>query len=97
MLYVIMEESLNIRLEHERATGNIIGLKIERGVRRINNSQFVDDTLLLGGASQIMARYFKLVLDQYGEALRGVINKHKSHIYAWHAKESIMVRIAKIV
>jgi hypothetical protein len=45
MLYVIMAETLNRRLEHERATGNIPGLKIARGVRRINNSQFVDDTL----------------------------------------------------
>jgi hypothetical protein len=44
-----------------------------------------------------MASRFKLVLDQYGEALGGVINKHKSHIYAWHTKASIMVRIANIL
>jgi hypothetical protein len=46
-----MEETLNRRLEHERATGNISGMKIARDVRRLNISQFVDDTLLLGGAS----------------------------------------------
>jgi hypothetical protein len=97
MLYVIMEETLNRRLEQERATGNIPGLKIERGVRIINNSQFSNDTLLLGGASQIMANCFKLVLDQYGEASGGVINKHKSQIYAWHTKTSIMVRIVNIL
>jgi hypothetical protein len=51
MLYVIMVETLNRRLEHERATGSIPGLKIARGVRRIKNSQFADDTLLLGGSS----------------------------------------------
>jgi hypothetical protein len=50
-----MAETLNRRLEQERATRNIPGLKIARGVRRINNSQFVDGTLLLGGASQTMA------------------------------------------
>jgi hypothetical protein len=50
-----MAETLNIILEQERLTKNILGLKIARGVRRINNSQFVDDTILLGGASQTMA------------------------------------------
>jgi hypothetical protein len=82
MLYVLMEESLNRILEHERRTGSIPGLKIARGVRRINHSQFVDDTLLLGGSSQIMASRFKLVLDQYGEVSGGIINKKKSQIYA---------------
>jgi hypothetical protein len=97
MLYVLMEESLNRRLEYERRTCNIPGLKIARGVRRINNSQFVDDTLLLGGASQTMANRFKLVLDQYGEASGGTINKHKSQIYAWNIKASILARIANIL
>jgi hypothetical protein len=54
MLYVIMAKTLNKRLEQEI---------IIRGVRWINNSQFADDTLLLGGASQTMDRRFKLVLD----------------------------------
>jgi hypothetical protein len=53
--------------------------------------------LLLGGASQIMANIFKLVLDQYGEASGGTINKHKSQIYAWNIKASILVRIANIL
>jgi NurA-like 5'-3' nuclease len=36
MLYLLMEESLKIRLEHERRSGYILGLKIARGVARIN-------------------------------------------------------------
>jgi len=63
MLNVLMEESQNIRLEHERRSGNISGLEIARGVRRINNSQIVDDTLFLGGDYQTMANRFKMVLD----------------------------------
>jgi hypothetical protein len=70
---------------------------IARGVRRINHSQFADDTLLLGGASQIMASRFKLVLDQYGEASRGIINKNKSQIYAWNIKASTLSRIASLL
>ena len=94
MLNVLMEESLNRRLEYERRTSNILGMTIARGVRRINNSQFFDDTLLLGGASKTMANIFKMVLDQYREATGGTINKHKSQIYAWNIKASILARIA---
>jgi hypothetical protein len=40
-----------------------MGIKIARGVKDINHAQFVDDTLLLGGASTIIARKFKQQLD----------------------------------
>jgi len=65
LFYVLMSKSLNRRLEWEHINGSIPGLRIARRVKRINHSQFVDDTLLLGGASKIMARRFKLVLDQF--------------------------------
>jgi hypothetical protein len=68
-------------------------LKIARWVIRINNSHFTDDTLFLGGASQTMANNFKMVLDQYGEASGGVINKHKRQIYTYNIKSSILARI----
>jgi len=97
MLYVLMVEFMNIILEHERRTSSILVLKIEKEVRRINHSQFSDDTLLLGGASQIMANRFKLVLDQYGEALRGIINKNKSQVYAWNIKASTLLRISSVL
>jgi hypothetical protein len=44
-----------------------------------------------------MASRFKLVLDQYEVASGGVVNKHKSQIYAWNTKESMMVRIKNIL
>jgi hypothetical protein len=97
MLYVVMAETLNRRLEQERATRNIPGLKIVKGIRRINNSQFVDDTPLLGGASQTIARRFKLVLDQYEQASRGLINKLKNQIYIWNIKAGSMARIASVL
>jgi hypothetical protein len=97
MLYVIMAETLNRRLEQERITKTIPGLKIARGVKRINNSQFADDTLLLGGASHVMAQRFKIILDQYEQVSGGLINKHKSQIYAWNVKASTMARIAQIL
>jgi hypothetical protein len=45
----------------------------------------------------MMARRFKLVLDQYEIASGGLINKHKIQIYAWNTKESTMVRIENIL
>ena len=40
--------------------GELKGIKITRGVRAENNAQFVDDTILLGGASTIIAKRFKM-------------------------------------
>jgi hypothetical protein len=97
LLYVIMAETLNRRLEQERISKNIPGLKITRGVKRINNSQFVDDTLLLGGASHVMAQRFKTILDQYELASGGLISKHKSQIFAWNVQAGTMARIAQIL
>ena len=44
----------------------------------------MDDTLLLGGASLIIAEHFKEVLDQYILASIGLINHIKLHIYSWN-------------
>jgi hypothetical protein len=57
----------------------------------------VDDTLLLGGASKIMANQFKLVLDQYGEVSGGVINKNKSQIYTWNIKARALYENSQFV
>jgi hypothetical protein len=51
LLYIIMAESLSIKLDHERRMGRLLGLSFTIGVKSINHSQFVDDTLLLGAAS----------------------------------------------
>jgi hypothetical protein len=50
-----MADSLSRQLEYERENGNLPGLQMARGVKNLNQYQFVDDTLLLGGASQIIA------------------------------------------
>jgi hypothetical protein len=58
-MYVLMDESLNINLDWEYTNGSIHRICIERGVKRINHSQFADDTLLLSGSSKFMARRIK--------------------------------------
>ena len=44
-----------------------------------------------------MAQRFKTILDQYEQASEGLINKHKSQIYAWNIQVRIMARIAQIL
>jgi hypothetical protein len=59
LLFIIMANPLSHKLEHEREIGNLSDLQMVLGVKNINHSQFVDDNLFLGGASQIIASRFK--------------------------------------
>jgi hypothetical protein len=43
-----MVEALSRKLEFEREFGWIQGISFMRGVKGINHSQFVDDTLFMG-------------------------------------------------
>jgi hypothetical protein len=60
-----MAEALNQRLESERNIDSILGLRISWGFKWIHHSQFVDDTLLLGGALKIIVVRCKDILDQF--------------------------------
>jgi hypothetical protein len=42
-----MVEALGRRLDHKRRNGNIHGLRIIQGIKRINHSEFVDDILFV--------------------------------------------------
>jgi len=61
-LFIIMEDSLSINLEHNRQNVTITGIYFSRGIKSINHSQFVDDTIFLGGASCIIAKRIKKIL-----------------------------------
>ena len=59
--------------------------------------QFTDDTILLGGASQIIARRFKTELDRYCRASGSEISFRKSHIYGWNINPREMLDISRIL
>jgi hypothetical protein len=84
LLYIIMAETLGRQLEKDRASKAIPGIKIARGTKRINHSQFTDDTLLIGGASIVMAKRFKNALENFTQASGALINSAKSNVYAWN-------------
>ena len=58
-----------------------MGVRIAQAVKDVNHAQFVDDTILLGGASVHSTINFKKELDMYQEALGSQINYMKSKIY----------------
>jgi hypothetical protein len=97
LLYAIQDSTLSFQLEHCYSQQELMGIQISRGVKDINHAQFVDDTLLLGGASTIIAHKFKQQLDLYKEASRSQINCRKSKNFGWNCKPREMVEISRIL
>eukprot|EP00253_Pinus_taeda_P028873 PITA_28873 len=96
-LFIIMAETLSLHLEHKRQTREIMGIDIVRGAKGINHSLFADDTLLIGGASSLMARRFKEVLELFLQASGGKLNNSKCMIYTWNVPRHITQRISRIM
>eukprot|EP00253_Pinus_taeda_P027507 PITA_27507 len=96
-LYIIMAETLSLHLENKRKLKEITGIDIVRGSKGINHSLFVDDTLLIGGASSLMARRFKETLDLFLQASGGKLSNNKCMIYTWNVLRHITQRISLIM
>eukprot|EP00253_Pinus_taeda_P022245 PITA_22245 len=96
-LYIIMAETLSVHLENLRLKREIMGISIERGIKEINHSLFADDTLLIGGASTLMARRFKRVLDAFLQVSGGKLNNRKCKIYTWNVPYQIQQSISQIL
>eukprot|EP00253_Pinus_taeda_P013957 PITA_13957 len=96
-LFILMAESLSKALDYNRRIGLITGIQFEQGTKNINHSQFADDTLLMGGASNTIARRFKKILDQFMDYSGGKVNQVKSCIYGWNATTHTIHSIANIL
>ena len=81
LLYAIQASALSFQLEFFRQDQELSGIRMGRGTKDINHAQFADDTILLGGASQIIARRFKNEINRYCQASGSKINFSKSKIY----------------
>jgi len=84
LLYIIMVETMTRQLKKDWIAKIIPGIKIARGVKRINHSKFANDSLLIGGASIIIAKCFKTGLGNYTQASGALINNTKSNVYIWN-------------
>ena len=67
------------------------------GSQDINHAQFVDDTILLRGASSQSTKNFKHELDLYQDASGSKINFTKSQIFGWNYNPREMLEISRIL
>ena len=54
-LYLLVVESMSRKLQQLQGSRELKGIKATRGVKAVNHAQFAEDTILLGGASTIIA------------------------------------------
>ena len=94
-LYLLVAEAMSRKLQLLQVSGDLRGLKIARGVKAANHAQFVDDTILLGGASITIARRFNSVLSTFLKAIDGKINLAKSKVYGWNCTLGTLAKIAR--
>jgi exonuclease III len=97
LLYAIQASVLSFQLDYGQQHNNLLGLRIDPGVKDINHAQFVDDTLLLGGASVQTTRKFKTELDIYNEISGSEIILSKSKIYGWYTSPREMLEISRVL
>ena len=97
LLYAIQASVLSFQLEYARKAQELPGIRMARGSKYINHAQFADDTLLLGGASQIIVRRFKSEINRYCLASGSKINLRKSQIYGWNINPRDMLDISQVL
>ena len=85
-LYILMAETLSIKLIFEKEAGYILGIRISRGVDPINHALFADDSLLLEGASMNISQDFFDTLLKYCLSFGALKNKAKSAVYSWNVE-----------
>ena len=95
--YLMVADSLSRKLQQQQDLGELKGLKSARGVRVVNHAHLDDDTILLGGASTIIAERFNSVLSTFLNATDGKLNVTKSKVYGWNCPLGIMARISRIL
>ena len=83
------------KLQDLQINGELRGLKIAKGVKNANHAQYVDDTIILGGSSVIIAEIFKEVISMFLKAYDGKVNAVKTKIYGWNYVAITMATIAR--
>eukprot|EP00253_Pinus_taeda_P005923 PITA_05923 len=92
-LYILMADSLSKKLTLEKQNGNILGIRIVKGIAPVNHALFVDDSLLLGGASLRIVNSFITILQKFCSISRALISERKSVVYGWNTKQHAIDRI----
>jgi hypothetical protein len=96
-LYIIMADSLSRKLTVEKKVETVPGIRLVRELEPINHALFVDDSLLLGGASIRIAQTFSNILQSFCRISGALINKKKSAVYGWNVDQQTIQRIAQFL
>jgi hypothetical protein len=93
-LYILMADTLSRKLNAKKKTGSLLGIRLTKGLDPINHSLFLDDSLMLGGASKNIAKNFSKILQRFCSISRALINKRKSIVYGWNVDQKKIQRIS---
>eukprot|EP00253_Pinus_taeda_P003797 PITA_03797 len=93
-LYILMADSLSRKLTSEKHKGCLPGIKIVKGIDPVNHALFVDDSLLLGGASPRIAKSFRTILHKYCSISGALVSERKSVVYGWNTQQHKIETIA---
>ena len=83
-IYIIMANSLSRRWEHDREIHKLPGIRFKEGIKSINHWKIVDENILLGSASVMISKIFKVNLENFLSTSGAAKNKDKIHIYTWN-------------
>ena len=93
-LYILMADALSRKLDAKKKVGTVPSIRIVKGIEPINHSLFVDNSLLLGGASIMISKSFSRILQDLCSITGALVNKRKSVVYGWNTEHNVIQRIA---
>jgi hypothetical protein len=96
-MYILMADSLSRKLTTEKMVGSVLGIRLTKGPDPINHALFVDDSLMLGGASINISKNFSKILQSFCNISGGLINKKKIAVYGWNVEQQTIQRISLYV
>ncbi|XP_057842846.2 uncharacterized protein LOC131052243 [Cryptomeria japonica] len=73
------------------------GAHIHKSIDSISHSQFADDTILFGEATEKEAKVIKMLLNDYEKGSGQSMNKEKSMIYFFNTNERMQCKIGEIM
>jgi hypothetical protein len=95
LLYILMVKELGRIPLEARIIGKLLRINITQGIKETNHTQFVDDTLLIGGASPIIARIFIEAIEKYLESSRGKVKNDKCKVYGWKTNPRMLTQTSR--
>lgn len=81
LLFVLQASIMSFYLEKCQVDQEFMDLRIAGGVKDINHTLFIDDSLLLGASSTYSTSKFREVLDDFCGISGSKLNEGKCHFY----------------